>query len=244
MKRPFLFVLFFSPFLAAFSQNARFIDVPSGSRVLDILREEDLYAYPAFTSGTVTYRNGKTKAALLNFNVLLGEMQILQNNDTLSLHGSGVLSVTLGGDNFELGSYFLSRKRTPFNLEVETFYFKVERDYGKMRLASKKVFAFVKRTPLPDDSTRFNLSYRLLNSGRFLKDVAPVDTLHLAVLELFYIANVKNELMPVHRSALTELYPYKEKAIEDYLRRHPVSVYDKESVLALLDFVTEKIYNR
>jgi hypothetical protein len=228
MKRSVIWLLlFFLHDFSASSQEARIISVTPGKKVMDVLTLEDLYNYPQFVPGTVTYQNGKSTTALMNYHVFFDEMRMLRNSDTVPLGNPDISFVTVRNDTFQR----------------EQFFYKVVRDYGKMRLVARKVFALVDSPHTPEDTSRFKLRYSVLNSGRFLKDIAPIDTLRLAVFEMYYIANVQNKLMPIHRSTLIDLYPHKRKAVLEYLSQQKVNVYDRGAIIAFLDFVTQKNYN-
>ncbi|MDQ3277013.1 MAG: hypothetical protein M3Q06_01720, partial [Bacteroidota bacterium] len=221
----FLFLLIRD--FAASAQEAAIVVVQPGSRVGDVLTDSAVYAYPLFLPGVITYRNGKSKEALLNYNAFLDEMQTIQKNDTIALNKLDVQTVIIQNDTFGR----------------DQFFYRVERDYDKMRLASRKVFALISRVPAAGDTSRYKLRYSVLNNGRFLKDIAPVDTLRLAVFDMFYIVNVKNVVLPVHHNTLIELYPHKKKALLEYLAQRSVNFYDKDAVTALLDFVVQKNFN-
>ncbi len=70
--------------------------------VEEVIPFNKLYLYPQFTQGVVCHVSGAFSTAMLNYNVLLQEMQFLTNsNDTLAFsEASGVNYVVIQSDTF------------------------------------------------------------------------------------------------------------------------------------------------
>src|ERR1700712_5283487 len=62
----------------------------------------EIYLYPAFTTGTVAFRDGKMSQAKLNYNFLNGEVQFINDTgDTLSLANELTIKyLTIAKDSF------------------------------------------------------------------------------------------------------------------------------------------------
>ena len=70
----------------AWSQESEKITVKSGEDIAAVLSSYGMYRLPAFTNGTVTFRDGTRAGGKMNYHIFLGEIQFIDNKgDTLSL---------------------------------------------------------------------------------------------------------------------------------------------------------------
>ncbi|EMR04437.1 hypothetical protein [Cesiribacter andamanensis] len=86
MKKLISYAIFTLCFIGyATAQNQESLTVEVGNDIQKTLGEH-VYRFPAFKSGTVYFRNGKSTMASLNLNMLLEEMQFLDaRKDTLAI---------------------------------------------------------------------------------------------------------------------------------------------------------------
>ncbi|MEP6726946.1 MAG: hypothetical protein ABJC98_14100 [Bacteroidota bacterium] len=81
MRLIFLFVCF------AFCKNIAAQDIANpGDAKNGSLSEKGIYRFPAFTEGTIVFRNGGNMAVKLNYNITMDEMHFINGNgDTLAV---------------------------------------------------------------------------------------------------------------------------------------------------------------
>jgi hypothetical protein len=218
-------VIFFFILTTNVSAQLKLFLINPGQSIMQSIPVKDKYAYTEFVPGTVCFKKTKRSFERMNYNILLDEMQYINSRkDTIAIENSNVYFIVIANDTF-----FYNR-----------FYYKVLKDYGKVRLIEKKSFGFV---PRQKRDSQFYGYFQAFENGRFLSGITPKDTLRLAKFNLYYIADVKNQIWQLLTQNLLKFYPYREKELPGYLLEHPISVLNRAQVEALLDFLNAKQYN-
>jgi hypothetical protein len=99
--KSFLFFLltFFSAIL--FSQTKEVITVKAGTRIIDYFPPQKRYLYSEFLDGKAVFKSNTYTAARFNYNILVGEVQFIYKNDTLSVgNPESLKNVVIGTDTF------------------------------------------------------------------------------------------------------------------------------------------------
>lgn len=206
-------------------QISKTIVINPGEKVVESIPKEYLYLYPEFTEGYVYLKNNSSNPYKLNYNTLFDEIQYLGlTGDTIVLNNDRVNFILIGEDTFYR----------------DKFYFKILKDYGKVKLANRLVFAYVNKELLPGNISTYMESFEIIRNGYYLKEVAPKDTLRLAMFDVPYLADANNIIQTVNRQMLIKLYPQRKEALVEYLNKMKVGIYDREAVEKMLDFLTGK----
>ena len=102
MKTFLLIVFLLIGSLNLWAQDGKVVHVMPGSRIIDVLKTEDINLYPQFKHGTVYFKNGSASAAKLNYNSLTDEMVFIDNKgDTLILTNENTVNyITVDKDIF------------------------------------------------------------------------------------------------------------------------------------------------
>lgn len=209
---------------SAYTQSRKVISIPPGVPVIQNIPFEDKYFYPSFTEGKCTYTNGRTVTLLMNYNVLFDRMQYLNSRkDTFDLDRD-ISLIVIGSDSFY----------------HDKFYYRVLKDYDKIRLVRREMFAYVQRRKEPADTSVYYNTYEIIGNPLYLKGISAKDTFRLARTELYYFADVKGKTWNLHRDYLIQFYPYREKAFLEYMKGKRVSLSDLKAIEAMLDFLTAK----
>lgn len=77
--------IFLCCFTIASSQTQKRFLVKAGEIPEKTIPIEEIYFFPSFTQGTAILKNGSKSTQRFNYNCLLGELQFISGNDTLSL---------------------------------------------------------------------------------------------------------------------------------------------------------------
>ena len=219
-----LFVLFFSFTLLTniFSQTKLIVINPEKD-ILSSIPTEDIYAYAEFVDGSIHKKNGKSIQRKMNYHILFDRMQYSNSaGDTLDVDDDSFEFIVLEKDTF-----YHSR-----------FYYRVLKDYDKIRLVSRNVFVFLNMQKTSTGS--YYNSYQVINNGHFLRGISPKDTVLLTKAHLYYMADVKNNIQTLHRENLIEIYPHRKKALLNYLYEHTVNLNNLDEIEKMLNFLTTK----
>ena len=204
-----------------FSQT-KLIVINPGEDILSSISKEDRYTYPEFVNGTI-YKSRKNVQYKMNYNILFGHMEYIDSaGDTLYVDPNSFKYIVLGKDTF-----YYSR-----------FYYRVLKDYDKIRLVCRNVFAFV--SPQKTTTGTYYNTYQVIGNGQSLRGIAPKDTFRLAKFEVYYMADVKNNIQTLRRENLIKIYPHRKKALLNYLDEHTVNLYNLDEVEKMLDLLTVK----
>lgn len=222
-----MFIGFWLIFLAVnIYAQSKFIVVNPGQNIFHSIPRKDLYAHDDFANGVIHYKNGRTVEHKMNYNILLDDIEYINSNgDTLVLDGAKIDFITFERDTFYL----------------DNFYYRVIKDYDKLKLVTRNVFAHV--TLQKTSSGLPYYSYAVINKGDYLRSIIPKDTLRFVTYELYYMADVNNKIQTLHRENLIELYPHRKKALLNYLMENTVSLDNLAEVEKMLNFLTGKKYN-
>ena len=96
------------------AQDGKAVRIMAGSRIIDVLKPEDVYFYPQFIAGRVYFKDGSASAANLNYNSLTDQMLFIGNNgDTLALTNETTVSlISVGEDTFYFDEGYLRQVKT------------------------------------------------------------------------------------------------------------------------------------
>lgn len=74
------------------AQDRKILKINPGESMVSTIPFSDQYNYPSYKDGTVQFRNGNYAKALMNYNVLFGEIQFIDpKGDTLSAIDPGAV---------------------------------------------------------------------------------------------------------------------------------------------------------
>lgn len=207
-----------------YAQQKIFIINP-GQDILANLPKQDLYAYDQFVNGSVHLKNGKIIEHKMNYNVLFDKIEYINSKeDTLNLTNYNFDFLTVGSDTFYYNRVF----------------YKLLKDYGKIRFISRNTFAFVTRQKIATDT--FYESRLAIDNGLILRGVSPKDTVKLTKVKLYYMMDLKNNVQTLRRENLIELFPHRKKELLDFLSKRTVHLNDPLEIEQMLDFITTKKY--
>ena len=94
MKKYLLFLLL-STVIASAQENV-VLDITSGENLNEKLSTDVKYVFPDFVEGQIHFKNGRRGINLLNYNMLVGEMQFMSNEEILAFSDlNNILAVVI-----------------------------------------------------------------------------------------------------------------------------------------------------
>lgn len=209
----------------ALGQTSETIRVKSG----ETFPENEKYRYAKFTPGFVEYHNGRAPSqALLNYNMLLREMQFLNNRDTMSIADTpAIRRIRIGDDEFVydqnglvmtvLGHYGTVTLAVDHSLKLAN----VDKEGGfGMSSGASSIKSY---SSYPTNAgTRAKLEVR-----------GDVVYSHQRILTLI---NKNNLVFPASRKGILKVYPKKKSEIDNYLKDNPIQFGDVADVKKLLEY--------
>jgi hypothetical protein len=207
------------------AQKNEIVIVKAGTRIIDYFPFQERYLYPEFTTGKVLFKNGAGNTSILNYNLLMGEMEFIQSRDTLSIiKKKDIRLIVVEQDTFYYDNGYLE--------QISGGQFKVVlKQYIKLKeILSKDSYG----TSSSGSATN---SYGLLpTDGNFYKLTVNKDMVFQKTEE-YYFATLSGEFVQYTRKNVIRLFPEKEGAIKDYLKLNKVNFDSRDDLLRLAVFL-------
>jgi len=228
MKIHILLLLLIPTWISA--QNKEIVETASGEDLTTKVSTQIQYLFPEFTNGDVFYQ-GYKGSGILNYNMLLGEMQFLENNQVLSLANvKNVIVVQINNRRFypfkdnefaeELLSTGLVQLRVRYKGNVAQHSKKGA--YG----TSSSTSSITSFSSINSDNRQYNLSVR--------EDV-------IVTVNYFYYlvgTNSKYTLITNEKSFIKQFPAYRAQ-IQAFVKEHKIKFNNKEDLKALLKYCGE-----
>ena len=225
MRIKYFCLLLFLFNAACFAQQNEQITVKARSSIQDNFTFHKTYRYPEFREGKVFFKNGKSGAAMLNYNFLKGEMDFIQLTDTLYISNKNDIKfITAESDTFYYDNGYLEViSGGPVKVAVKQ-YFKqltvLKKDpYG----VSSQGSASTSNTTLPANA-------------RLYKLIANQDIVFEKVSE-YYLATPTSGFMLFIRKNVMQLFPKNKNVIKDYLKSNNVDFGSRDDLFRLADYL-------
>ncbi|HCN83649.1 MAG TPA: hypothetical protein DIT07_08515, partial [Sphingobacteriaceae bacterium] len=225
--------LFFLSTTIGLAQTTETRRVLAGEDVAKFLSENGLFRFSTFSAGTYAMKNGSTAPALLNYNLLLGEMQYISPQKE-------VLSIANPQD-FSF-----------FKVNDVTFYFRdgykeIIKDYGTYKLAvgieivltSEKTTAY--GSPAGATKTTTLSSFQGLggNYNGGYSELKPIENSVITKKTTYYILDNKNSADVASKKNIQKIFG-SNALVADYLKSNSVNFNKREDLIKLLDFYAQQ----
>jgi len=207
------------------AQYYKRITVEAGTKVADKFPPAVRYFYPQFIDGQVFMINGVVSTARLNYNLLLGEIEFVQDNDTLVIsRKKDVNIVTIAQDTF---------------IYKTTYLMLIHSGTVKVCLRDKIVLKDIVKKGAMGSANRTSSvdSYSSLPVGGKLYELVPSDDMEFQRSPEFYILTSSGELIEFRKKNVMELFPSKEDEIQKYLKSNKVNFELREDIVRFADFL-------
>jgi hypothetical protein len=216
--------------LPMLGQERRTIIVKAGTRVIDYFSFNEEYRYPEFIKGKVVFKNGSNTLAKLNYNILHGDMQFIQLNDTLAIANVKDISfVQIMQDTFYYDNGYLEvlAGKNPAIMSVKNY----------VKFSDRiKVGAYGSRSATSAIQTYSSIN----NPGDVdIYKLIPQEDLVFTRITNYYIGNSKDGFRLYRRNNVLKLIPQHKSEIEEYLKKKAVNFKIREDLLRLTKFIQE-----
>jgi hypothetical protein len=207
------------------AQDAVVYTIRPGESVKAVIPSNEIYRYPAFTTGTVVFRDGTSSAGMLNYNALIGEMQFIDpKRDTMSVANEETIRYVL--------------------IANDTFYFKqgfirLLKGYATTKVGVKVAFSEYVQKPgaygLSSSTTATNNISALLDKRSVALEVS--QELVLLKSTAYFIADKFNAFVPADRKNIFKMFPRKKQVIDEYLEKNNVDLKKEPDLVKLTEFL-------
>ena len=228
MKK-YIFLLLLIP-VSVSAQNRQVIEAASGDDLSQKVSTQFQFLFPEFTNGDVFYKGNKGSGKL-NYNMLLGEMQFLENGQILAL--ANVRDVVML--NIE------NRRFYPFNDKEFTEELKSTGKY-QLRVRRKGNVAQHSRKGAygMDSSTSAISSYSSINSGNRQYDLTVAEKVLITLNHFYYLVGPNGKHVLIKNvKTFTKQFPQYRAQIEAFAKAQRIQFDNEDDLKSLLDFCSK-----
>ena len=229
MKK-FLFLLLLFPGLV-YAQDRQVVEAVSGEDISEKVSTHLQYLFPAFENGDVYFLNATKSSGMLNYNMLVGEMQFVDNDEVFGL--ADVKNVAMVIIN--------NRKFYPYNtkefsedlLSTDKVQLRVRRKGNAVNFAQKGAYG-------TSSSTSAITSYSSVSSGSQQYNLSARGDIHISLRYFYYLVGSNGKYTQIKNvKTFTKLFPAHRIQIEAFAKEHNIR-FDRENDLkALLAYCSE-----
>lgn len=223
--KPFIVLFFIGLSLTISAQEEKVYQIQANQELREVMSFTDVYKYPGFTAGIVSFRDGRVAAARLNYNYLQGEMDFIDaSGDTLALaDATNLKHVAIGKDTFYYSEGYLEQLASHQTKKLTRRQFVELAD-------SKKLGAYDQPT-----HSGANTVGSYANSRSTFNFVVKENM--TLVRKTYYFIGDRNEFYPVSKKNVARVYGKKEKEISTYLDANKVNFKKEADLLALFRYL-------
>lgn len=225
MRTGFIFLWLLLSNCLLYGQNDEAIIVKKGTTLLDYVPPSDRYLYPEFKTGKVIFNEINYPGIKLNYHYLNGEIEFLNNTDTMTLVDKKDLkSVIIAEDTFFYdGGYILQIKSGQPTIGLqEAFEFK---DYIKKDGVGSA------------SSAGSNRSFSTITAaGGAHKLTADADLIFRRT-KTFYILMSDGDFDLFNKKNLCKVFPKNKEEIKSYLKSNHIKFDSEEDILKLAEYL-------
>jgi len=225
MKRFIILLLLIPGLLSA--QRRQVVATNSGEDLSQKVSTHIQYLFPEFTNGDV-YQRGTRSSGKLNYNMLLGEMQFLENNQVMSLANSrDVLVVNIDNRVF----YPLNDKEfTEMLLTTGDHQLRVRRRGNVASHAKKGAYGTT-------SSTSAITSYTSIERDNRTHSLSVFEEVLVTVNYFYYLVGPNGKYVQIKNvRSFTKQFPAFRSQIEAFARENNIRFNDEDDLKKLLKF--------
>lgn len=226
MKQTVLLIALLFAVSSLLAQKNEPIVIKAGTRIIDAVPFAERYQYPAFTKGRITLNDGRSNTCLFNLNLLSGEMEFIQGNDTLFIAEKKDLNtIVIAKDTFYYHNAYQQLIR---NGKLKVYE---SQRIGVMDILKKGAMGTINRSAASE-----SYSYFTADKNSYAMKIE--EDIVLRKTAEFYYSLPGKEFIPFNRKNAGKILPEKDNEIKEYLKTNEIDFRSKSDILKLTDFVS------
>ncbi|HTE26036.1 hypothetical protein [Flavitalea sp.] len=224
-----LILVFIAVLIAFFgySQKSVTYTIKPGAFIMDVIPSTEVFRYPAFTQGIVTFKDGKSTSGSLNYNMLIGTVQFIDaKSDTLSLANEETIQhIVINNDLYYFNrGYFRVIDTSKGMMLSELIYFK--------NFSEKQSSYGMSSSTAASDNFSSILERRAYN-------LTAAEEMKLVKHTEYAILDHAGTMIYPDKKKLLKIFPDNKTAVSNYLSKNSADPSKKEELVKLINFLTE-----
>jgi len=226
----FFLMLFFSGWMIA--QEKQIIEANSGEDLSGKLLSNMRYLFPDFTDGKVFFKKSFLSTGKLNYNMLIGEMQFLENDELMALDAKDISMVNIND------RLFFPYKGNEFSEEL------LSTDACKLRVRRKaNVAPYAKKGAYgTTSSTSAITSYMNVDGGRGqMYNLSVTEDVLVSIRNFYYLVGDNGKYTQItNAKTFTKQFPAFRTQIETFVKAQQIRFDKEDDLKKLLLFCTNQ----
>jgi hypothetical protein len=209
-------------------QEQKTVTVEAGTRISDSFTHDELFLYPEFIQGKISFKDGTSTVTRLNYSTLAGEMLFIASGDTLAIaNPRNILYVQIMLDTFFYDNAYLEV------IAGAAPTFMACRHYIKIQ-DIKKEGAMGFRS-----STNSAETYQGLYAEGNYRNMILQEDMVLSLNNDYYLGNPEQGFMLYKKSNVMKLFADNKAAVNDFVKNQDIDFKSKEDLLKLTGFLQQ-----
>jgi len=228
MKRYIISLLLVPVWVSA--QNKQIVVAASGEDLSQKASAQIQFLFPEFTNGDVYY-NGYKGNGKLNYNMLLGEMQFLENNQVLAL--ANVKDVMVVNINNRKFYPFNDKEFTEELISTGNYQLLVRRKGNAAQYSKKGAYGTT-------SSTSSIISYSSITSDGRQFDLNVIEEVLISLNCFYYLVGTNGKHVLIKNiKTFTKQFPVYRTQIEEFVKDNRTRFDQEDDLKALLKFCSK-----
>ena len=226
MKKYIFLMLLLPGWVSA--QNRQIVDAASGEDLSKIVSGQMQYLFPEFTGGDVYYMGLPKGSGKLNYNMLLGEMQFIENGQVMSLDNvKDVILVNIGNRRFYR---FNNTEFVEELMSTGKYQLRVRRKGNVAPHSKKGAYGM-------DSSTSAITSYSSINSDSQQYNLTVEGKMLISLNYFYYLVGTNGKYALIKNvKTFTKQFPAYRAQIETFVKEHHTRFNNDEDLKVLLEY--------
>ena len=229
MKRYIFLLLLFPGW--GFAQNRQIIEALSGENINEKVSTHLQYLFPEFSNGEVYFVNAPRGSGMLNYNMLVGEMQFMLNNEVMTLASIQNVAMVI----------IENRKFYPFNnsefteelMTTDKVQLRVRRKGSAINYAQKGAFG-------TSSSTSSISSLSSIGSSDRQYELSVMSDILVTLRYFYYLVGSNGKYIQIKNvKTFTKQFPAHRTQIEAFVKEHNIRFDTEADLKALLEYCSE-----
>ncbi|MDR0795423.1 MAG: hypothetical protein LBE79_05110 [Tannerella sp.] len=212
----------------AFAQQRQIVEATSNDDLSGMVTTQIQFLFPEFTHGEVLFQNSPKGAGMLNYNMLVGEMQFMDNNTVMAIEAKDVITVIIN-----------DRKFFPYN-RMEFTEELASTDHVKLRVRRKgNVAPYAKKGAYGTSSATSSITSYSSISGENSQQygLSVKEDVLISVRYFFYLVGANGKYTQITNvKAFTKLFPAHRSQIEAYAKQNGIRFDRADDLKNLLTY--------
>jgi hypothetical protein len=215
-----------SSYTLAMAQAPPMYQVSAGEIATDIIPSQEIYRYPSFTDGYISFHNGMLPSMKLNYSLLFNEMEFIgETGDTLAIANvQDIKEISIGEHQY----FYLPK----------TGFVEVIAEMPQASLARNQSWQIKDRKDLIPRGLQWGRSPEIPTYRQVLTHKAPKD-LKIRKETAYFIRDKNGRFYPAKQSTFRHLFRRNRHAVTDYIKAQKTNFRQEEDLLQLLEFCNQ-----